>query len=187
MLGEFFSVWEGAPSVVEGTDFVYCDASLDPNGEATECYWGDAETFEKIDFSIAAGQAVVIECAEGMTVTASGQVPIGDVTFTTAAQNNFSCNPFPATIDIQAIKIEGEGVGMLGEFFSVWEGAPTVVEGSDYVYCDASLDPNGEAKECYWGDAETFEKVNYAIPAGQGFVIESAADLTITIAAPYTL
>ena len=186
-LGEIFSIWEGVPTVVSGSEFVYCHPSLDPKGIATECYWGDGETFEKVDYSIAPGQAVVIECAENLSVTTAGQVPAEDVTFVTVAQNNFSGNPFPSAIDIQDISISGDGVGGLGELFSIWEGVPEVVSGSEFIYCDASLDPEGLATGCYWGDGETFEKVSFTIPAGKGFVIECAEGLDVTIKAPYSL
>ena len=185
---ETFSVWEGLPTVVEGSDFFYNDPGADPTGEATDYYWGDAEG-NKASFSIAPGQAVVVNCAEDLSVTTAGQVPTEPVTFTSCAENNFTGNPFPSAIDIQAIKISDGGAGGIGwgaETFSIWEGLPTVVEGSDFFYNDPGADPTGEATDYYWGDAEG-NKVTYSIPAGQGVVINCAADLTITIDPPYSL
>ena len=182
---ETFGVWEGLPTVVEGSAFVYWDASMDPLGEATECYWAD-EGFNRASFSIAPGQAVVIDCAEDLTLTTAGQVSAEDVSFTTIAGNNFTGNPFPAPIDIQAIKISGESVGWGSETFGIWEGLPTVKEGSAFVYWAASMDPTGEATECYWAD-EGFNKVSYSIPSGQGVVLDCAEGLTVTIDAPFSL
>ena len=185
---ENFSIWEGLPTAVEGSGFVYWDASMDPEGEATGCYWGDASC-AKATFSIAPGQGVVVDSAEGLTFNTAGDVPMSTVSFTTIAENNFTGNPFPSPIDIQAISISDGGAGNIGwgeENFSVWEGLPTAVEGSGFVYWDASMDPDGEATGCYWGDASC-AKATYSIPAGQGVVINCAADLTISIEPPYSL
>ena len=90
------------------------------------------------------------------------------------------------TADIQQIGISDGGAGTIGwgtENFSVWEGIPTVADGSEFVYWDASMDPAGEATGCYWGD-DTCAKVTYDLPAGQGVVINCAAGLTISIDPP---
>ena len=118
---ETFSIWAGVPTVVEGSGFTYWDASQDPSGEATEYYWGD-DAGAKASFSIAPGQAVVVNCAEDLSVTTAGQVPSGQVSFTSVSENNFTGNPFPAAIDIQAIKIDDDGAGTIGwgtETFSI--------------------------------------------------------------------
>lgn len=183
-----FSVWEGVPTVAEGSEFIYCDPSYDMTGEATDYYWGDAAGV-KAAFSIAPGQAVVINCSENLSITTAGQVPSEKVEFTSIADNNFTGNPFPSAIDIQAIKISDGGAGGIGwgtEMFSVWEGVPTVAEGSEFIYCDPSYDMTGEATDYYWGDA-TGAKVSYEIPAGQGVVINCAEGLNISIEPPYSL
>ena len=185
---ETFSVWEGVPTVVDGSGFTYWDASQDPSGEATDYYWGD-DVGAKASFSIAPGQAVVVNCAEDLSVTTAGEVPVSSVGFTSVADNNFTGNPFPQAIDIQDIKISDGGAGTIGwgvETFSIWEGIPTVVEGSGFTYWDASQDPAGEATGYYWGD-DSGTKVSYEIPAGQGVVINCAEGLSITIDPPYSL
>ena len=161
---------------------------MDVRVEATDYYWGD-DTGAKASFSIAPGQAVVVNCAEDLSFSTSGDVPMSQVSFTTIAENNFTGNPFPQTIDIQSIKISDGGaqsIGWTGETFSIWEGVPTVVEGSGFFYYDPSMDVSGEATDYYWGD-DTGAKATYSIPAGQGVVINCAADLTITIDPPYSL
>ena len=65
---ETFDIWEGLPTAVEGAGFLYYDPSMDPNGEATDYYWGDGEG-NMSTFQIPVGQGVVINCAEGLTVT----------------------------------------------------------------------------------------------------------------------
>ena len=185
---ENFSIWEGLPSIVVGSSFVYWDSSMDPAGEATTYYWGDGSG-AKASFSIAPGQGIVVNCAADLAFNTAGDVPATTVSFTTVADNNFTGNPFPAPIDIQAIAIDDAGAGGIGwgtENFSVWEGLPSIVVGSSFVYWDPSMDPAGEATTYYWGDGSG-NKATYSIPAGQGVVINCAADLTISIAPPYSL
>lgn len=185
---ELFSIWEGAPAPVVGSGFFYYDPMMDPEMKATEYYWGD-EIGTKVNYSIAPGQGVVIECGADLTVTTAGEVGSEKVEFTTVEKNNFTGNPFPAEIDIQAIKISDGGVGSIGfgtELFSIWEGAPAPVVGSGFFYYDPMMDPEMKATEYYWGD-EIGNMVTYPIPAGQGVVIECAAGLTVTIEPPYSL
>ena len=186
--GESFGIWEGLPTVVEGSGFAYYDASMEPTCTATTYYWGDGEG-NKATYSIAPGQAVVINCAADLEVSTSGEVSDDQVSFTSVAGNNFTGNPYPSAIDIQSIKISDGGAGSIGwggESFGIWEGLPTVVEGSGFAFYDASMDPSGAATTYYWGDGEG-NKATYSIAPGQGVVIGCAADLTITIDAPFAL
>ena len=112
---------------------------------------------------------------------------------TSGSENNFITIPFSDigynTADIQAIKLSDGGagsIGWLGENFSVWTGVPTVVEGSGFFYCDPSMDMSGTETTYYWGDAAG-NKATYPIAPGQGVVINCAADLTVTIDAPFAL
>ena len=186
--GEIFALWAGAPDVVAGSDAFYYDPSIDPNGEETDYYWGDAEG-NKVSFSILPAQGVVIDMAEGLTVQMAGEVAASNAEMTSVEQFNFLANPFAAPIDIQNIKISDGGAGGIGwggEIFALWAGAPDVVAGSDAFYYDPSIDPNGEATDYYWGDAEG-NKLTYSIPVGQAFVIDMPADLDVTITPPYSL
>ena len=190
--GENFTIWEGLPTLVEDAGFFYCDPSMDPTGEAKDYYWGAGDgSGTKVTYPIPAGQAVVINCAEGLTVTTSGQVPGSQVKFTSVAENNFTGNPFPSAIDIQSIKISDGGAGSIGwggENFTIWEGLPTLVEDAGFFYCDPSMDPTGEAKDYYWGAGDgSGTKVSYSIAPGRGVVINCAEGLTVTIDPPYSL
>ena len=185
---EMFSVWEGVPTVASGSEFFYYDPMMDPNAVETDYYWGDA-SYAKAAYSIAPGQAVVINCPEGLEVKTSGEVSDEQVSFTTIQNNNFTGNPFPATIDIQAIKLSDGGVGAIGygtEMFSVWEGVPTVAAGSEFFFYDPMMDPNATETDYYWGDA-SYAKAAYSIAPGQGVVINCPADLTVTIKAPFSI
>ena len=161
---------------------------MDAAGEATDYFWGDA-LGNKATFSIAPGQSVVVNCAANLGFNTSGEVPVEPVAFTSIADNNFTGNPFPQTIDIQAISISDGGAGAIGwgeETFAIWEGLPTAVEGSGFFYYDPSMDAAGEATGYFWGDA-LGNKAVYDIPANQGVIINCAAGLEVTINPPYSL
>ena len=179
---ESFEIWSGVPTVVAGSGFIYCDKSMDPAGEATDYYWAD-ESMTRAAFSVARGQGVVVNCANDLGFTTPGQVNTEEVSFTSVSDNNFTGNPFPTTIDIQNIAIDDGGAGSIGwgtESFELWEGVPTVVAGSGFIYCDKSMDPAGEATTYYWAD-ESMTKATFPIAPNQGVVINCAEGLTITI------
>ena len=142
---------------------------------------------KKIMFGLAAAIAMV---------AAADIVSKNVVGYTTAEsgnQNNFVAVPFNSvgcnTADIQMIKISDGGAGTIGwgtETFDVWEGAPTVVDGSSFFYWDASIDPTATATGCYWGDADG-NAATFEVKPGQGVVLGLTDGLTVTIDAPYSL
>ena len=139
---------------------------------------------------LAVGAAVVGTVAMADVISSS---VVGYTGNTTGADNNFVTIPFNAigfnTSDIQQIALGDGGAGTIGwgtETFSVWEGVPTVVAGSDFFYLDPSMDPAGEATTYYWGD-ESANKATYSIAPNQGVVVNCAEGLTISIAPPYSL
>jgi len=179
---ETFEVWAGAPTVVQGSGFVYYDPSMDVSGESKTYYWGD-DAGTPVAFSIARGQGVVINTPADLTFTTPGEVNTNEVSFTTGAQFNFTGNPFPTVIDIQKISISDDNAGTIGwgtETFEVWEGSPSVVAGSGFVYFDPSMDISGESKTYYWGD-DSGTPVSYSIAPNQGVVINCPEGLTVSI------
>ncbi len=185
---ENFSIWYGAPTIVEGVGYFYLDPSMSATGEETDYFWGALDG-TKAAFSIAPGQGVVINCASDLSFSTAGEVPEETVSFTTVDQNNFTGNPFPQSIDIQSIKISDGGAGTIGwgtENFSVWEGAPTIVEGVGYFYLDPSMSATGEETDYFWGTLDGV-KAEYEIAPNQGVVINCAEGLTISIQPPYSL
>ena len=183
---ETFDIWEGAPTVVDGSSFVYWDASIDPTATATAPYWGDSEG-TPASYSIADGQGVVLGLTEGLEVSYAGEVAKQKIEFTSVAGNNFAGNTFASAIDIQSIKVDDGGAGVIGwgtETFDIWEGAPTVRDGSSFVYWDASIDPTATATAPYWGDSEG-NPASYSIVPGQGFVLGLGEGLTVSFDSPY--
>ena len=183
---EIFSVWEGLPTAVEGAEFYWMGTEWDESfSVATKGEWQDAVGGKAV-FSIPQGQAVVISATEGINFQTAGQVPAEKVTFTTIDQNNFTGNPFPASIDIQNIKIAGSG-GWGTEIFSVWEGLPTAVEGAEFYWMGTEWDESfSVATKGEWQDA-VGGKAEYSIAPNQGVVINASAGLTVEIEPPYSL
>ena len=185
---EFFNVWEGLPTAVEGVDFMWVGTAWDEQtGLATDGYWMDMSTYGEAIFSVPQGQAVVINATEGIGIRNAGQVPTEKVTFTAVGGNNFTGNPFPAVIDVQNIKLVGS-TGYGTEFFNVWEGLPTAVEGVDFMWVGTAWDEQtGLATDGYWMDMGTYGEAVYTIQPNQGVVINAAAGMTIEIEPPYSL
>ena len=124
---------------------------------------------------------IIFGMAAAAAVSAFAQIESANVvgynTGSTGADNNFITIPFSDvgynTTDIQAIKLSDGGaqsIGWGGEIFTIWEGVPTVAEGSEFSYLDPSMDMTGEAQDYYWGDGN-YEPASYSIAAGQGVVI----------------
>ena len=179
---ETFEIWSGVPTVVADSGFFYYDPSMDISGQQTGYYWGDS-VGAYASFSVARGQGVVVNCAGNLGFTTPGQVNTNEVTFVSVKDNNFTGNPFPTAIDIQAISIDDGGAASIGwgsETFELWEGIPTVVADSGFFYYDPSMDISGQQTGYYWGDA-TGTPVTFAINPNQGVVINCAEGLTITI------
>ena len=137
-------------------------------------------------FSIPEGQAVVINATEGISIQNAGQVPVEKVSFTTVEQNNFTGNPFPAAIDVKNIKLIGS-TGYGTEFFNVWEGLPTAVEGVNFVWIGTDWDESGLATAGYWMDMGTGLEAEYTIQPNQGVVINAPAGITVEIEPSYSL
>ena len=168
---EVFSLWEGAPSAVEGSGYAYW---LESDG----FYWEDDAM--GTEFSLEPGQGFVLETSnEGIGVNFAGEVSDKDANLDLVNGYNFFGNPFAEPISIQNIVVNGsEGFGM--EIFSRWEGAPSAIEGSGYAYWQ---EPDG----FYWEDDAM--GTEYWIQPGEGFVIEcgNSDGLSITIKSPYKL
>ena len=167
--------------------YAYWDASMDPNGEATSAYWGDGEG-TPVSVSFSAGDGVGVDNPNGYTYSLcnAGQVPEGEVSFPARKDLNWSGNPFPAPININAVQLDDDGAGMVGWGDLMQIVGPLGSAEASYAYWDASMDPNGEATSAYWGDG-TGTPVNVTLQPGAGFAIDNpnAYTYTIKIACPY--
>jgi hypothetical protein len=128
--------------------------------------------------------AAGIAMADGVTSANT----VGFTTNETVSGYNFVGVPFVNvgynTANISQISIAGAD-GWGGEVLEVWDGDPKGVAG--YNYYDPAQDPEGLQTGFYWAD-DSGAPVNVSFAPGQGFVLSGfAADLTGSIASPYTL
>ena len=99
---------------------------------------------------------------------------------------NWSGNPFPAPINLNAIALNDAGAMTVGWGDSMQIVGPYGNAETMYFYWDASIHPSGEATSAYWGD-ETGAPVEVSLQPGAGFAIDNPNELTfdIEIACPY--
>ena len=169
------------------TEYFYWDASMDPNGEATTAYWGD-DSGTPVAVTLDAGDGVGLDNANALeySIQNAGQVPSEKVTFAAREGLNWSGNPFPAVINLNAVVLNDGGAGMVGWGDNMQIVGPLGNADTEYFYWDASMDPNGEATTAYWGD-DSGTPVNVTLQPGAGFAIDNANGLefNIEIACPY--
>jgi len=168
-------------------NYAYWDPSMDPAGVATTCYWGD-DACNAVAISFDEGDGIAIDNANALTfdIVNAGQVATNDVSFAARADLNWSGNPFPVVIDIQAISLDDGGTGMVGWGDSMQIVGPLGNASENYAYWDPSMDPAGAATTCYWGN-DVCEPVTRAFEPGEGFAVDNAngLDFNIKIACPY--
>ena len=175
--------------------YCYWDPMFHPSGTATEFYWGDGEG-NPVEISFDAGDGVGIDnTTEDVmySIINAGQVPTEDVSFTSRAGLNWTGNPFPAPIDINAVTLDDGKIGTDDQMVGYGDNMQIVGPGGNataiYCYWDPMFHPSGEATKFYWGDGEG-NPVEYTINPGDGFAIDNTTDgvlYTIKIACPYSL
>ena len=185
---ETFAIWEGLPITVDGTEFLWVGTEWDQEtgSIAIKGEWQNYDTTPAV-FSIPGGQAVAINADPSIGVQNAGQVPMEKVEFTLAEGNNFTGNPFPATLDIQNIKIVGSG-GWGTETFAIWEGLPITVDGTEFLWVGTEWDQEtgSIAVKGEWQNYDTTPAV-FSLDPYQGCVINGVAGLKVEITPPYDL
>ena len=171
--------------------YFYYDKSMNPAGEEAGNFWGD-ETLAPVDVAFDEGDGVAIDNVNALTfsIVNAGQVPTNDVSFQARANLNWSGNPFPVSININAIQLD-DGTPA-GEMPTVGWGDNMQIVGplgsasEAYFYYDKSMNPAGEEAGNFWGD-ETLAPVDVSLQPGAGFAIDNVNGLTfdVKIACPY--
>ena len=183
---ETFAIWEGVPSVVADTEFLWMgtewneDFSVATKGEWTT-YGG-----ETAEFSIPGGQAVTINADPSISIQNAGQVPTENIEFTLVDGNNFTGNPYPSELNIQNIKLVGSS-GYMTETFAIWEGVPSVVADTEFLWMGTEW--NEDFSVATKGEWTTYggETAEFTLDPYQGCVINGAAGIKVEISAPYSL
>ena len=154
--------------------YSYWDPVMDPNGEATTRYWGN-DACEPVDVSFDEGEGLAIDNANGyeFDIVGAGQVSTNHVSFPAHENFNWSGNPFPVLISINAIQLDDDGAGIVGWGDSMQIVGPLGNASEAYSYWDPTMDPNGEATTRYWGN-DACEPVDVSLAPGAGFAIDNA-------------
>ena len=169
--------------------YLYWDPSMDPAEEATECYWGDGDCNPvDVSFDKADGFAFDNMNAMEFKIVDAGEVIDEKVQFAAAANLNWFGNPFAAPININAIKLDDAGAGMVGWGDVLQIADPFGSPAASYLYWDPSMDPAEEATECYWGDGDC-NPVDVTFKSGEAFAIDNmnAMEFDIIVECPYSL
>ena len=167
--------------------YFYLDPSMDPTKTATACYWGD-DSGNAVTVSFDAGEGIAIDNANELAfaLNNAGDVPTEDISFAASANLNWTGNPFPEAINLNAVTLDDGGAGTVGWGDSLQIVGPLGNASEIYFYLDPSMDPTKTATACYWGD-DAGNAVDVTLKPGDGFAIDNANGLTfdIKIACPY--
>ena len=166
-------------------NYLYFDKTMNPAGEDAGNFWGD-ETATPVEVSFDEGDGIAIDNAAELTfsIQNAGEVSTNTVSFAARANLNWSGNPFPVAIDINAIQLDDDGAGSVGWGDSMQIVGPLGNASENYLYFDKSMNPAGEDAGNFWGD-ETATPVEVSLAPGAGFAIDNAAELTFTIKVAY--
>ena len=161
--------------------YSYWDKSMNPAGAEAGNFWGD-ELGAPVDVSFDEGDGLAIDNANGLTfdIVGAGEVSTNQVSFAARANLNWSGNPFPMPISINAVQLDDGGAGMVGWGDSMQIVGPLGNASAVYSYWDKSMNPAGAEAGNFWGD-ELGAPVDVTLAAGAGFAIDNANGLTFDI------
>ena len=175
----------GSPAAV----YMYYDKSMNPEGEDAGNFWGDGDLNPvDVSFDKAAGFAFDNSNAMEYKIVGSGEVIAENVQFAAEPNLNWFGNPFPVSININAIQLDDGGAGTVGwgDVLQIADplGSPAAV----YFYYDKSMNPEGEDAGNFWGDGD-LNPVDVTFQPGEAFAIDNsnAMEFDIIINCPYSL
>lgn len=166
----------------------------DPTAIPNEFYWGD-ENCDSISVSFDGGDGVAIDNPNEYTysILSSGQVPSEVVEFAAHGHLNWTGNPFPAEINLNAIALDdgvtpGEGAVGWGDVLQIVGPLGNASEIYYYYHKSNAPDPTAIDGDFYWGD-ENCDPVNVILAPGAGVAIDNPNDYIydIKITPPYSL
>ena len=165
--------------------YLFWQAFMDPTATATTPYWGDAEG-NPVNVTFDEGDGIAIDNAAEMTfnIVGSGQVSTNAVRFAARSNLNWTGNPFPVAININAIQLDDGEIGAVGYGDSMQIVGPLGNPSEAYLFWQPFMDPTATATTPYWGDAEG-NPVDVTLDPGAGFAIDNAAEMTFDIIISY--
>ena len=161
--------------------YAYWDKSMNPNGEDAGNFWAD-DTLMPVDVVFDAGDGLAIDNSSQLefNIVGAGEVSTNKVSFAARKDLNWSGNPFPMTIGINAIQLDAGGAGLVGWGDSLQIVGPLGNASETYAYWDKSMNPNGEDAGNFWAD-DTLMPVDVELAPGAGFAIDNSNGLVFDI------
>ena len=153
--------------------YFYYDKSVNPAGEEAGNFWGN-DFGEPVDVSFDEGDGIAIDNpnAYEFNIVGAGQVSTNQVSFAARADLNWSGNPFPMTISINAIQLDDDGAGLVGWGDNMQIVGPLGNASAAYFYYDKSVNPAGEEAGNFWGN-DFGEPVDVNLAPSAGFAIDN--------------
>ena len=166
----------------------------DPTAISGDFYWGD-ENCDPVTISFDSGDGIAIDNPNELVfdIMSAGQVPSEKVSFAAQGHFNWTGNPFPSIINLNAINLDdgatpGEGAVGWGDVLQIVGPLGNASEIYLYYHKSNAPDPTAIVGDFYWGD-ENCDPVNVTLNPGDGVAIDNPNELTfnITITPPYSL
>ena len=171
----------------------YWDKSLYSGAEPlTQNYWSADGGATVADISFDAGDGVAIDNPNGnaFNIKNSGEVYTNTVEIAAVEGLNWSGNPFPESISIQAVQLDDDGAGNVGWGDVMQIVGPLGNASAMYDYWDKSLYAGAEPlTQNYWSADGGATVADVTLTQGAGFAIDNpnGNNFTIKIACPFTL
>ena len=161
--------------------YAYWDKSMNPAGEDAGNFWAD-DTLQPVALSFDEGDGLAIDNPNAFdySIVGAGEVSTNEVSFAARADLNWSGNPFPMTININAIQLDDDGAGLVGWGDSMQIVGPLGSASATYAYWDKSMNPAGEDAGNFWAD-DTLQPVDLELAPGAGFAIDNPNGFTFNI------
>ena len=166
--------------LADDVEYFYLPADEAPDGVTAGWYEGDYATLASKTFGAGEG-FIIVNSVDDTSVTYSGEVTVGRVTWEIAPNANFAGNVTPIDLDIQDVKlgtaVDAEG-NLTDELGEIYGGAISIklltdVLGDDveYFYLPAAEAPDGVTAGWYENDYATL--VSRTFVPSEGFIIVS--------------
>ena len=188
--GDWIMVWDDATATYtrlyywgESVDGVFADDSYETSLGAG---WGDPGQIA-MSATINPGRGFWGSAENGGYLVLSGEVPSSGEVSTLANKMKLVANPYPVATDVQTIGVSGDFSEEGGDWIMVWNDATAAYtrlyywgDSVDGVFTDDTYETSLGAG---WGDPGQIV-INYTIPAGRGFWVNSELGGSLVFADP---
>ena len=175
----------GENAAGDGTEMIQF---LNEGGQCTEIWvwlnanagmepgWYDSNTWAPIEGAIPPAVGYLMNVSASVDMTVSGQVKDGKTTTTIPAGFSVRGNGSPVDIDLQTIKLADAAAGDGTEMIQFLDENGQCTEIWVWLNANAGMEPG-------WYDSNTWAPIEYTVKAGEAFLINTSADVELTIPA----